>query len=85
MSVGDPDALIYARYALFDYVYSGKQGASQYTRLVSAGINLRGLIRTSLIKRLESSVEAFRKSVQRQVTVHRNFLTALDKRHDRRG
>lgn len=73
----DPRALTYARYGLWNYVKDERKNDRQYKRLIRAGKNLRGLIRTSLFKRLESSVEAFRKSIDRQVRVHRNFLAAL--------
>ncbi|MDP2919395.1 MAG: helicase-related protein [Dehalococcoidia bacterium] len=73
----DPRALTYARYGLWNYVKPEWKNDARYKRLVRAGKNLRGLIRTSLFKRLESSVEAFRKSIGRQVTVHENFLAAL--------
>lgn len=74
----DPRALTYGRYGLFNYVWPEKRGDQRYLRLIRAGKNLRGLIRTSLFKRLESSVESFRKSIDRQVLVHKNFLTALN-------
>jgi len=74
----DPRALTYARYGLWNYVKDERKSDPQYKKLIRAGKNLRGLIRTSLFKRLESSVEAFRKSIDRQVRVHRNFLAALD-------
>jgi len=74
----DPRALTYARYGLWNYVKDEWKTDSRYKKLIRAGKNLRGLIRTSLFKRLESSVEAFRKSIDRQVHVHGNFLAALD-------
>jgi len=74
----DPKALIYARYGLWNYVKPEYRNDARYKKLVRAGKNLRGLIRTSLFKRLESSVEAFRQSIDRQITVHENFLVALD-------
>lgn len=74
----DPRALTYARYGLHNYVVAQRRADPRYRQLVRAGINLRGLIRTSLFKRLESSVEAFRVSVDRQIMAHRNFLAALD-------
>lgn len=74
----DPNALTYARYGLWNYVVDERRTDAAYKKLIRAGKNLRGLIRTSLFKRLESSVQAFRVSIDRQVRVHRNFLTALD-------
>ncbi|MBI2907526.1 MAG: helicase [Chloroflexi bacterium] len=74
----DPAALTYARYGLWNYVKPEWRSDPRYKKLVRAGKNLRGLIRTSLFKRLESSLGAFRVSIKRQATVHRNFLAALD-------
>jgi len=73
--------LTYARYGIWKYVKKQKQNVAPYTELKRAGINLRGLIRTSLFKRFESSVEAFRKSLQRMIRTHRLFLAALDSGH----
>ena len=69
-------SLCYARYSIWHYVIQAKQ--SKYRDLRRTGINLRGLIRTMLFKRFESSVYAFRKTLQRMQKTHRAFLTALD-------
>jgi superfamily II DNA or RNA helicase len=73
------DHLVYARYGLWHYVNADKKNKSPYNELQRAGINLRGLMRVSLFKRLESSVEAFRKTIHRMVQSHQAFLKALDK------
>jgi superfamily II DNA/RNA helicase len=70
--------LTYARYGLWHYVRSDKQKVAPYTDLHHAGINLRGLIRVMLFKRFESSVEAFRKTIERLEKIHGLFLKALD-------
>ncbi len=70
--------LLYARYGLWNYVKPEKQEVEPYNSLQRAGINLRGLIRISLFKRFESSVFAFRETVQRLINGHRSFLLALD-------
>lgn len=75
----DDRALTYARYGLFNYVLPDHSKDARYRKLVRAGRNLRGLIRTNLFKRLESSVAAFRESVERQITIHSNFLEAIDR------
>ncbi|MCX7015428.1 MAG: helicase-related protein, partial [Candidatus Sumerlaeota bacterium] len=69
--------LTYARYGLWRYVHKEKQKKAPYNDLQRAGINLRGLIRTSLFKRFESSVEAFRRTLQRMARTHEMFLKAL--------
>lgn len=70
--------LTYARYGLWHYVLPGKQNTSLYKDLHRAGVNLRGLVRVMLFKRFESSVEAFRKTIERLEKIHRLFLKALD-------
>ncbi|MDD5369411.1 MAG: phospholipase D-like domain-containing protein [Anaerolineaceae bacterium] len=70
--------LTYARYGLWRYVKLEKQNRSPYNELQRAGINLRGLMRVSLFKRLESSVEAFRCTLKRMIQSHETFIAALD-------
>lgn len=76
--VGAFPSLTYARYGLWQYVLKGKQKQQQYAELQRAGANLRGLIRSMLFKRFESSVFAFSETVRRMRTAHRAFLVALD-------
>lgn len=71
--------LTYARYGLWHYVRKDKQKVAPYTELRRAGINLRGLMRTSLFKRFESSVFAFRESIGRMIRTHETFLHALER------
>jgi hypothetical protein len=71
--------LTYARYALFDYVLSEHQIESQYQELKRAGAALRGLMRVMLFKRFESSVHAFRETVNRLRGLQRAFQGALDR------
>jgi superfamily II DNA or RNA helicase len=73
----DTHRLVYARYGLWHYVKADKKNKAPYNELQRAGINLRGLLRVSLFKRLESSVEAFRKSLGRMIQSHEAFLAAL--------
>lgn len=70
--------LLYARYGLWHYVQPARRNRAPYNELHRAGINLRGLLRISLFKRFESSVEAFRRTLQRMLGSHRAFLAALD-------
>jgi superfamily II DNA or RNA helicase len=72
-------SLTYARYGLWRYVKTEKQNIPPYNELQRAGINLRGLMRVSLLKRLESSVEAFRHTLSRMVKSHKAFIAALEK------
>jgi hypothetical protein len=70
--------LTYARYGLWHYVLPGKQNVEPYRSLHRAGVNLRGLIRVMLFKRFESSVEAFRETLQRLHRIHQLFLDMLE-------
>ncbi|MDA7871461.1 helicase-related protein, partial [Akkermansiaceae bacterium] len=70
--------LTYARYGLWNYVKPDMREAAKYESLHRAGINLRGLIRVMLFKRFESSVEAFRLSLERLERIHGVFLLAMD-------
>ncbi len=68
----------YARYGLGEYVKKEKKAERHYRDLYSAGRNLRGLIRVMLFKRFESSVQAFRLTVQNMLHINRAFLQALE-------
>lgn len=71
------DALTYARYGLWWYVRHDKQQRPPYDSLQRAGINLRGLMRVSMFKRLESSVYAFQQTLRRQLAINQAFLRTL--------
>ncbi|HSV72934.1 MAG TPA: DEAD/DEAH box helicase, partial [Chthonomonadales bacterium] len=71
--------LTYARYGLWHYVLPECQQVAPYPDLHRAGMNLRGLVRVMLFKRFESSVHAFRRTLERLERIHRVFLLALDK------
>ena len=70
--------LTYARYGIWHYVNAEKQKKEPYTNLQRAGANLRGLMRVLLFKRFESSVYAFRETVQRLLKIHQSFVASLD-------
>jgi len=71
--------ITYARFALWHYVIPEKQKEKPYSDLQRAGINLRGLMRVLLFKRLESSVFAFRETIKRMIKVHKAFLTSIER------
>jgi len=75
---GKHEGLTYARYALHHYVLPEKQRLNPYKDLARAGKRLRGLMRTLLFKRLESSVEAFRQTLAGLIERHEIFLRGLD-------
>ncbi|NLO06113.1 MAG: SWF/SNF helicase family protein, partial [candidate division WS1 bacterium] len=71
--------LTYARYGLYRYVKPSYQDKEPYINLVAAGVNLRGLMRILLFKRLESSVEAFRSTCRTLTQTHEHFARAMDR------
>ena len=71
--------LTYARYGLWHYVKPAMRDRAPYKDLHRAGINLRGLIRVMLFKRFESSVHAFRCTLERLERIHGLYLEALDR------
>lgn len=72
-------SLRYSRFNLYDYLVPAAKNRRTYAQLRSAGTNLRGLMRVLLFKRLESSVHAFRCTVERMRDAHQAFLGALGK------
>lgn len=77
---GKTRGLCYARYSLINYVDPSLRGRNPYKDLVRAGTRLRGLMRSLLFKRLESSVEAFRLTVAHLVESHKLFLKLFDEK-----
>lgn len=67
------DPLSFARYRTEAYL----KGASDEERARSEATS--GLLRSGLLKRFESSIAAFRKTVAKMVSEHELFLAAMDK------
>lgn len=72
------DELTYARYGLWNYVKKEKRRKEPYVSLQRAGANLRGLMRILLFKRFESSVYAFKMSIEKLIKIHERYIKALD-------
>ena len=64
------DELTLARYRPDDYRFDGEGD--------SRARGLAGLLRTGLLKRFESSVDAFRSTLQKMVEAHETFLVGLN-------
>lgn len=69
--------LHYARYSIGIYLQDELKERQPYARLARAGKSLQGLMRILLLKRFESSVEAFRGTVQKMIDMHERFLAVL--------
>ncbi|MEA2015895.1 MAG: helicase-related protein, partial [Actinomycetota bacterium] len=70
--------LTFARYNLFNYVKEEYIDKSPYKELQSAGKNLRGFIKILLLKRIESSVFAFKSTIKNLINIHETYLHGID-------
>jgi len=70
--------LNFARYNLFNYVKEEYMDKSPYKELQSAGKNLRGFIKVLLLKRIESSVFAFKSTINNLINIHKTYLHGID-------
>ena len=66
------------RYRATDYLTEESQGKDEYRDLLRAMGRIAGLMRTLLLKRLESSIEAFRSTLNVLIGSNRNFREALE-------
>ncbi len=66
-----------ARYRATEYVRPEAGGKPEYRDLFRARDRIAGLMGVLLLKRLESSIEAFRSTLQSLITSNRNFREAL--------
>ena len=73
----DKNKLTFARYSIGLYVKKDYESVELYKNLGNAGIKLVGLIRTLLLKRMESSLEAFKQSITHYINTHNIFLKLL--------
>lgn len=71
-------SLTLARYSLGLYLKDEYKNNTLYKELGSAGQKLIGLVRTLLLKRMESSLEAFKQSIDHYIGSHQVFLKLLD-------
>ena len=67
-----------SRYRATDYLTEEATSKDEYRDLLRAKGRIAGLIRALVLKRLESSVEAFRSTVNALIGSNRNFKEALD-------
>ena len=74
----DTENLTFARYSVGIYVKEKYKDVELYKDLGIAGTKLVGLIRTLLLKRMESSLEAFKQSIRNYINSHKVFLKLLE-------
>jgi len=70
--------LNYSRYSLGNYLIPKYMTQSEYSNLSTIGNNLRGLMKSLLLKRLESSIFAFRETLKRTLNSYNNFLGLIN-------
>jgi len=70
--------LTYSRYSLGNYLLPEFESKGAYNNLSTIGNNLRGLMKTLLLKRLESSIYSFRETLKRMLNSYNNFLNLID-------
>ena len=66
------------RYQASQYVKDELKGQERYRDLFRAGDRIAGLMKALLFKRLESSIEAFRSTLNSLIRSNRNFRSALE-------
>lgn len=69
--------LTYARYGLAEYLLPSAIGQERFNNLKRGGRALRGLFKALLLKRLESSLAAFRRTLSWIVLTHRGCLEGI--------
>lgn len=74
----DEENLTLARYSLGDYLKNEYKNTEPYNDLGAAGQKLVGLIRILLLKRMESSIEAFKSSIKHYINTHIIFVKLLE-------
>ena len=74
----DRENLTFARYSVGIYVKEKYKDVEVYKDLGIAGTKLVGLIRTLLLKRMESSLEAFKQSIRNYINSHKVFIKLLE-------
>jgi len=73
--------LTYARYNLGKYAKHEEFDPDEFQRLTVAWVNLQRLVKINLYRRLESSIQAFRDSVDIHLKRHNKFKDILEKEH----
>ncbi|MEM1577975.1 MAG: helicase-related protein [Candidatus Pacearchaeota archaeon] len=73
--------LKYARYNLGKYAKPEKFNPDEFQRLTVAWVNLQRLVKINLYRRLESSVQAFRDSLNTHLKIHNGFKEILEKKN----
>jgi len=74
--------LTYARYNLGKYAKPEKFDPDEFRRLSVAWQNLQRFVKINIYRRLESSVQAFRDTINNQLKIYKGFLEILEEKHE---
>ncbi|MBD3216126.1 MAG: helicase SNF2 [Candidatus Lokiarchaeota archaeon] len=69
--------LTYSRYSLGNYLKKKYETKEKYRNLPTIGNNLRGLMKSLLLKRLESSIYSFKETLRKMINTYNNFLNLI--------
>ena len=72
-------ALTFAKYGLWNYLHDEFKNKKPYNELEQIGRNLRGLIKVLVLKRLESSIYAFTRTIGKLLKIHELFIKSIEK------
>lgn len=70
--------LKYSRYSIGNYLKEEFEDEEAYRNLPTAGNNLRGLMKSLLLKRLESSIYSFKETLRKMINSYQNFLDLIN-------
>ena len=71
-------ALTFAKYGLWNYLHGEFKSKKPYNELEQIGRNLRGLMKVLVLKRLESSVFAFKRTIEKLLKIHELFYKSTE-------
>jgi len=71
-------ALTFAKYGLWNYLHGEFKNKKPYNELEQIGKNLRGLMKVLVLKRLESSVFAFKRTIEKLLKIHELFYKSIE-------
>jgi superfamily II DNA/RNA helicase len=70
--------LTFAKYGLWNYLHDDFKNKKPYNELEQIGRNLRGLMKVLVLKRLESSVFAFKRTIEKLLKIHELFYKSIE-------
>jgi len=78
VSMFSPEHLSFARYSPGSYLKEEYQDKYPYNELKTSGTTIIALMKLNLLKRMESSLQAFKDSINMYINTHKMFLNLLN-------